>query len=138
MVLRPFVSLRGYPGKKISDNGIQLTAANEEPKKVVLSWDWDELTAFGATKGMEWKFLLADTPWQNGTSEALVKSVKKAITIAVGESVMTFSELQTVCFEEANLVNERPIGRHPTSPEDETYLCPNDLLFGRSTSRVPI
>ena len=41
----------------------------------------------------------ADAPWQNGASEALVKSVKKAITVAVGESVMTFSELQTVCYE---------------------------------------
>ena len=60
----------------------------------------------------------------------IVKSVKKAITVAVGESVMTFSELQTVCYEAANLVNERPVGRHPTSPEDGTYLCPNDLLLG--------
>ena len=50
---------------------------------------------------------------------------------------MTFSELQPVCFEAANLINERPIGRHPTSPDDESYLCPNDLLLGRSTSRVP-
>ena len=48
---------------------------------------------------MEWKFLLADAPWQSGTSEALVKSVKKVIMVAVGESVMTFSELQTVCYE---------------------------------------
>ena len=54
---------------------------------------------FSATKGMEWKFLPADPPWQNGTSEALVKSVKKVIMVAVGESVMTFSELQTVCYE---------------------------------------
>ena len=35
------------------------------------------------------------------------------------------------------MVNERPIGRHPTSPDDEYYLCPNDLLLGRSTSLVP-
>ena len=35
------------------------------------------------------------------------------------------------------MINERPIGRHPTSPDDESYLCPNDLLLGRSTSRVP-
>lgn len=49
---------------------------------------------------------------------------------------MTFSELQTVCFKAANLVNERPIGRHPTSPDDGTYLCLNNLLLGRATSRV--
>ena len=36
-----------------------------------------------------------------------------------------------------NLINERPIGTHPKSPEDGTYLCPNDLLLGRATSRVP-
>ena len=57
MVLRRFVSLRGYPAKMISDNVTQLTAANEELKNVVASWDWDELAAFGATKGMEWKFV---------------------------------------------------------------------------------
>ena len=86
---------------------------------------------------MQWDFTPANVPWQNGPSEALVKSITKVITVAIGESIMTFSELQTVCYETANLVNERPIGRHPTSPEDGAYLCPNDLLLGRSTPRVP-
>ncbi|KAJ8023689.1 hypothetical protein HOLleu_36196 [Holothuria leucospilota] len=40
-------------------------------------------------------------------------------------------------YEVANLINEKPIGRHPTEPEDGSYLCPNDLLLGRSSSRVP-
>ena len=52
MVLRRFVSIRGYPTKLLSDNGAQLTAANEELQKVSWAWDWDELVAFGATKGM--------------------------------------------------------------------------------------
>ena len=138
VVLSRFVSIRGYPTKLLSDNGTQLTAANEELQKVSRAWDWDELVAFGATKGMQWEFVPADAPWQTGVSEALVKSVKKAIAVAIGESIMTFSELQTVCYEAANLVNERPIGRHSTSPADDgIYLCPNDLLLGRSTPRVP-
>ena len=41
-----------------------------------------------------------------------------------------------MCYETAYLLNERPIGRHPTSPDDK-YLCPNDLLLGRSTSKIP-
>lgn len=57
---------------------------------------------------------------KKGTSEALVKSVKKVITVVVGGSVMIFFNLQTMCRESANLVNERPIGKHPTSPEDGT------------------
>ena len=35
------------------------------------------------------------------------------------------------------MVNERPIERHPQSPEEGTYLCPNDLLLGRATARAP-
>lgn len=51
-------------------------------------------------------FSSADAPWQNGVSEALIKSTKRATTAAIGESILTFSELQTVCYETANLLNE--------------------------------
>ena len=104
---------------------------------MVQDWNQEKLIEFGVMEEFKWDFAPADAPWQNGVPEALVKSVKRAITAAVSDHVMTFSELQTVCFEVANLVNERPIGRHPTSPDDGTYLCPNDLLLGRATSRVP-
>ena len=40
-------------------------------------------------------------------------------------------------YESAQLVNQRPIGRHPTNPDDGSYLCPNDLLMGRSTPETP-
>lgn len=88
-------------------------------------------------EGLQWIFTPADAPWQNRVTEALIRSVKRAIEFSVGENALTFSELQTVLFEIANLLNERPIGRHPTSPEDGAYLCPNDLLLGRATSRIP-
>jgi hypothetical protein len=65
-------------------------------------------------------------PWENGCSEALIKSVKKSLVLAVGQSIMTFSELQTVMFEVANLLNERPIGTKETDPNEGSYLCPND------------
>ena len=137
LVLRRFVAVRGYPAKLYSDNGPQLVAANHELQQMTKSWNWKDLQEFGLTEGLQWEFTTADAPWQNGVSESLIKSIKKAITIVIGQNVMTFSELQTVCFEAANLVNERPIGRHPTSPDDGSYLCPNDLILGRSTSRVP-
>lgn len=137
MSLRRFVSLRGYPKQLYSDNGTQLVAASEDLKEMIKGLDQTQLEEYGVTEGLQWVFSPADAPWQNGVSEALIKSVKKAITNAIGESIMTFSELLTVCYEAANLVNERPIGRHPTSPEDGNYLCPNELLLGRSTSRAP-
>lgn len=123
MVLRRFASIRGYPSKLYSDNGPQLVAANEELKIVIHGWNQEELKEFGVIKGFKWDFAPADAPWQNGVSKALVKSVRRAITAAISDHVMTFSELQTVCFEVANLVNERPIGRHPTSPGDVPMTC---------------
>lgn len=45
--------------------------------------------------------------------EALVKLIKRALSMSIGDSVPTFSELQTVLFEVANMLNERPIGAKP-------------------------
>ena len=50
---------------------------------------------------------------------------------------MTFSELQTVMYEAAQVVNQRPMGTHLESPEDSTYLSPNDLILGRSSCYAP-
>ena len=58
--------------------------------------------------------------------------------IAVGENVLSFSERQTVMFEIANLLNERHIGLKPGYDVNMgTYLCPNDLLLGRWSNKVP-
>ena len=92
----------------------------------------------GIHSGLEWEFCKsADAPWENGCCEALIRTVKSCITGAVGDSIMSFSELQTVLFEVANCINERPIGLKNGDPNDGTYLCPNDLLLGRASSKVP-
>ena len=137
LVLRRFVSLRGYPSKIYSDLGSQLVAAAKELKNIIKGLNVEDISQFGIDKGLEWKFSPADGPWQNGCSEALVKSVKKAIAGSVGSQVLTVPEIQTVFFEATNLVNERPIGRHPTDLNDGVYLCPNHSLLGRASSTVP-
>ena len=84
----------GYPSKLYSDPGTQLTAADKELRSVLEDLDWETLKNFGVEKGME-----------NGCAEAMVKGVKKAIKGAIGEQVLSYSELQTVFSEAANLVN---------------------------------
>jgi len=111
-------------------------AASKELKQAIARLNKEEILEFGSTHHIDWKFSPPDAPWQNGCAEALIKSVKKSLKIAIGEP-LTFSEIQTVLFEVASLVNERPIGRHPTSPEEGSYLSPNDLLLARSTNKIP-
>jgi len=90
IALRRVVSIRGYPSKLCSDNGAQLDAANKELRKVIKDLDSKSHQQFGVTQGLKWIFSSADAPWQNGISEALIKSVKRAITLAIGESVRHF------------------------------------------------
>ncbi len=81
----------------------------------------------------------SDAPWQNGVSEALIKSVKRALKVSIGENKLSFAGLQTALFEMAKLLNERPIGLKPGSDVNAgRYLCPNELLLGRASSHAPL
>ena len=111
--------------------------ASKELKEVIKSIDKESLETLGTKQGLIWEFTPAEAPWMNGVTESLVKSVKVALGHVIGEQVLEFSTLQTVLFEVAELVNSRPIGCHPTDPDEGVYLSPNDLLLGRSTSRAP-
>ena len=79
----------------------------------------------------------ADSSWVNRATEELSKMVKRALNATVGEHVLTLIKLQTVMFEAGQIVNQPPIGSHPSTPEDGTYLCPNDLNSGRSSTHAP-
>ena len=51
--------------------------------------------------------------------------------------MLTPVEFYTCLLEVANLVNRRPIGRISNDPDDGSYLCPKNILLGRTSSQVP-
>ena len=63
--------------------------------------------------------------------------MKKCLYHAIGNQVLSFSELQTTFFECSNIINERPIGSTSTTLEDGSYICPNDMMLGRSSNKPP-
>ena len=136
-VLRRFLSIRGQPAMMTSDNGTQFVGAERELREMITGWNKYELREFCAKKGIKWKFTTPAAPHHNGCAEALVKSCKKALKIAIRKQVLTPFELYTCLLEVANLVNQRPIGRIPNDPDNGTYVCPNDILLGRLTAEVP-
>ena len=136
-VLRRFFAQRGYPKLLLSDNGTQMVGANRELKEMIDGWDATQLKEYCAERGMTWQFITPLAPHQNGCAESMVKSVKKALKKAIGDTVLTPFELYTCLLEAANLVNQRPIGRIPNDPNDGSYLCPNDILLGRCSSTIP-
>ena len=137
MTFRRFVSIRGYPKKVFSDIGSQLVAASKELKDMFSALDWNKIGEYSTINDLEWSFSPGDAPWYNGCTEALIRPVKKSLLISVGNQTLSYNELQTFLFESANLVNERPIGKISKTMEDGSYLCPNDILLGRSSGKVP-
>ena len=135
--IRRFGSRHGWPRKIFSDRGSQLVAASKEIKDVIESFNEDDIQQLCRKFATEWHFSPPDAPWMNGTTESMVKAVKKAIQITIGDQVLKFSELLTVFYECSELVNRRPIGKLPSEIQDGTYLSPNDLLLGRSTNKAP-
>ena len=138
LVLRRFISIRGNPRKVRSDPGSQLIAAGKEIRQIMEDWNWDKIHTISRNERIEWDVnKSANAPWENGCSESLIKSVKRNLTLSIGTSILSFSDLQTILFESANLLNERPIGTKTTDPNEGSYLCPNDIILGRATSQIP-
>lgn len=134
-VLRRFFSYRGYPKVLIANNGSQIVGAEDELRLMLERRNKSQLKESCADRGMKWQFTTPSAPHQNDCSEAMVKTVKKALKNAIGDTVLTPFELYTCLLEVANLVNQRPIGRNEL--DDGAYLCPNDILMGRASSTVP-
>jgi hypothetical protein len=136
--IRRFITIRGCPAEMPSDQGSQLIAAAKDIADQVKDWNWEPVHAWATNQRMKWTVVPAEGQHQNGLSESLIKSVKRTIQHKVGPHIFSFSELQTILFEVANIVNSRPIGVVSGSdPDDPQPLTPNDLLLGRSTGEVP-
>ena len=134
-----FANIRGYPRIIYSDPGSNLTCASKE-----LSQQWKEMwkddqkiNDEAVENGVEWKFTVADAPWQNGAVESLVKTCKKSLNFSMQHQRLSPSEFRGVLLEVMNTVNERPMGILSSSDSDYSVLTPNCLLMGRSTSKNP-
>ena len=75
--VRRFACIRGWRFR--SDNGSQLVAATKELRDTVNELDHNRIERVALIQGSDWEFCAPDAPWMNGATEALVKSVKKAL-----------------------------------------------------------
>ena len=137
--IRRFTSIRGCPSEIQSDQGSQLIAAAKDIASLVADWDWKPIQEWAASRQIKWTLAPAEGPHQNGLSEAMIRSVKRSIKHKItNNNILTFSQLQTVLFEVANIINSRPLGIVSGSdPEQPSTITPNDLILGRATSDVP-
>ena len=139
IALSKFASVRGYPRVMYSDPGSNLCSASKELNnqwKMMWKEEKEKIISHSSENGMEWRFSTADSPWQNGAVEALVKSAKKILNIVMQNQRLSPSEFGGVLYSVANSLNERPIGSM-TVDSELSILTPNSLLLGRSTAKNP-
>lgn len=134
--IRRFASHHGWPKLIISDNGTSFVGAEKELRKLVQE-ERRSLQEFATSHSVDWKFITPLSPNQGGFYETLIKQVKTAMKVIVGQQTMTWNEMATVFAEIKSLMNSRPIGYSSDDPEDLQPLTPNHFLLGRATADVP-
>ena len=82
---------------------------------------------------------MANSQHQNGVTERLIKQVKgvqKLLVRAIGDTKLSYNEMNTLLAEISNLMNKRPIGVKGNSVSNLDYLSLNALLLERSSDRI--
>ena len=79
---------------------------------------------------IDWKFILAVSPWWGGFYERMVQTVKRSLRKILRRSSVTYDELNTIIIEIEAVINSRPLCYIYTDEVDEV-LTPSHLFMGR-------
>ncbi|XP_064637050.1 uncharacterized protein LOC135493570 [Lineus longissimus] len=134
--VRRFASRRGWPKTLISDNGTNFIGAEKELRKLTKEGR-KQLEEFAVLHDINWRFITPLSPHQGGFYESLIKQIKSALRVTVGDQTLTWNEMSTVFSEVECLVNSRPIGYGSDDANDFRPLTPNHLLIGRASTEIP-
>ena len=135
-VLRKHESRNGSPAQYFADLGSQIVGADRVMTEAVHDLNKDTIEKFTNANGTKFTFGTPHHPAGQGAVERLVQEVKKCLRVLYNNNTMSFQELDTALAEASYLVNCRPLQLNPTTGDDG-FICPNDLLMGRS-SKEPV
>ena len=119
-----------------ADLGSQIVGADRAMTEAIENIDTDEIEQFAANRNSKFVFGTAHFPEGQGAVERLIQEVKKNLKVITKYKSLSFGELDCLLSEASYLVNSRPLQPNPTSGDDG-YICPNDILFGRSDREPP-
>ena len=138
MGLHRFTALRGWPKNVYSDPGSQLVAADKELKTAWQKMNFQSIEKDCTTHKTDWEFSPADSPHYQGLTEAMVKTVKRAVKVIYSHGMrLSWQEYVTLGYEVTNMVNSRPLGVLSEVGDAISVLTPNALILGRNKSDNP-
>ena len=136
-VLRKHEARNGSPSQYAADMGRQIVGADRVISEAVADLDQNRLVQFAASRNTKFVFGTPYFPEGQGACERLIKEVKANLRVISKHKRLSFAEMDCLLSEASYLTNTRPLQLNPTLGEDG-YICPNDILFGRSDMCPPM
>lgn len=137
--LSRFVSRRGLPALMRSDCGTNFKGANNYLRDVVgfLESNSKDIGTALSRQGIKWLFDPPSCPHWGGIFESVVKVAKTHLRRVIGETVLTYEELDTVFCKIEAVLNSRPLCPLSSDPNDLEVLSPGHFLIGQPLNALP-
>jgi hypothetical protein len=131
-----FVSRRGPPKKIYSDNGTNFRGVEAEVKDALSNWNQDKIRERLRQQGIEWRFNAPAASHTGGVWERMIRTTRKILRALVGNSLLDHETLTTVLCKVEKIINDRPLVKASSDPNDLEAFTPSTLLLLRQNSSV--
>ena len=134
--LRQFIARRGSIGHLHSDNGTNFVGRNKVINEAIRQWNQRHVSSFLLQKEIEWHFNAPFASHFGGSSERLIRSVRKVLGSISTETTFSEEGLAALLVEVEGIVNSRPLIPlsfvddldKPITPKDLLIICPDSSL----------
>ena len=122
-----FIARRRRSQKVYSDNGRTFVGAAQWIKQLMQDAKFQNFLAY---QGIKWQFNLSLAPWWGGQFERMVGLVKGALYKCIGNSLLSWAELQEVLLDIEVALNNSPLG-YVDEDIQLLILTPSSFLYGQ-------